>query len=74
MDAVRTDDQVVGAGRAVGEGHPRRLAVLQAGHRHAEPDVHVRSRLEQRLVQRGAMDRHATADAVPQPVDVDVGE
>ena len=38
VDAIRADHEVVAAGRAVGEAHLRRLAVLQARHRHAEPD------------------------------------
>ena len=74
MDAIRTDNQVIVAGRAVGEADQRRLAVLEVGHRQTEPDVHGSSRIEQGLVQRRAMDRHAAADTGPQPVDVDVGE
>ena len=74
MDTVGADDEVVAAGRAVREDHLRRLAVLQVRHRRAEPDRHLGGGLEKHLVQRRAMNRDAAADAVPQPVDVDVGE
>ena len=40
----------------------------------AESDRHVSGGLEKHLVQRRAMDREASADTVPKPVDVDVGQ
>lgn len=50
MDAVRADDEVVAAGRAVGEGHLRRPADFQVRHRRAEPDRHFSGRLAKRLM------------------------
>lgn len=74
MDAVRADDEIVAASRAVGEADPRRSAVFELRHRCAEPNRDLCDRLTQRLVQCRSMDRHAAADAVPKTVDVDVGK
>ena len=74
MDAVRADDQVVAAGRAVGEAHSRRGAVFHVRDRGAESDRRLGVGLAKHLVQRRAVDRQAAADTVPEPVDVDVGQ
>jgi hypothetical protein len=74
MDAVGADDEVVVLVGTVGEAHRRSSTVFQVGNRRAEPHRHLCSPLAKRLVQVRSMDCHAAADAVPDSVEVDVGE
>ena len=75
VDTVRTDNEVVGARRVVGEAHPLRLAVvIEFCHGEAEayrnPDV----RCAEGVVQGRSANRDAGCDTVPIAADVDVGE
>ena len=74
MDAVRADDQVVAAGRAVSEAHTRRGAGFHVRDRGAESDRRFGGCVAECLVQRRPVDRQAAADTVPEPIDVDVGQ
>ena len=75
MDTVRTDNEVVGVSRVVGEAHPIRLAVvIEICHGEAEayrnPDV----RRAEGLVQGRSANRDTGCDTVPIAADVDVGK
>ena len=75
VDTVRTDNEVVGAGRAVREAHPFRLAfVLEICHREAEPDRNFDAPRAESLVQRRSANRDTGSDTVPVAANVDVGE
>ena len=75
VDAVRADNEVVGAGRAVGEAHPLRLiVVIKLCRREAESERNLSAPRANGLMQRRSANRDTTCDAVPVAANVDVGE
>ena len=75
MDTVRADNEVVGAGRAVGEAHPLRLAVvIKLCHREAESERNLGAPRAEGLMQRRSANRDTGCDTVPVAANVDVGE
>lgn len=75
MDTVRTDNEVVGVSRAVGEVHLICLAVvIEICHRQAEAYRNSDVRRAEALVQGRSANRHTGCDTVPIAANVDVGE
>ena len=72
VDSIRTDHEVVLAGRAVGKA--RLALVTQVAQRKAEPDRSLGTAGAKRLVKRSSSDRDTAADAFPVAINVDVGE